>query len=401
MDIKVRVQNYQSHVDTALHLGGFTVITGQNHVGKTAFLRAINSLITNSKGNGFIRGGEGEAKVTLTFDPKGEDPVEVLWRKESGKSALYSYKGTQHQKVDSVEEVDRFFAIAPIKIHDKVLSLNYMNQHRPLIFTTSSPEFMYRVLVSLTSQTVIENVTSRVRSEARKLSTNLETFTEQKSEYERQQTALSKLPITTLSQRLIEQLKQFAMTAEAFYKAKEVKDKVDFYTESINAVLPVKDRLKPLVHDLGNVLTFAEAAQLASRFSSVVSIQEEAETSKKRVSSVLTTLNSYKILRPEAVQHLIEAVNLKSRLSEAHKVYTTSVSVKEQVAPLFETLSSLPDPEVLGLKARLDTITRAAFALAAQKEAVSSELTSVTSTLSQVKVCPTCGRPFEGEHNHE
>ena len=77
MAVQVRVQNFQSIEDASVTIDGLTVVTGANHSGKTAFMRAIRGVFTNAPPGPLVRHGCAYLSVSLVFD----DGTSVLWEK--------------------------------------------------------------------------------------------------------------------------------------------------------------------------------------------------------------------------------------------------------------------------------------------------------------------------------
>ena len=65
---RLRIRNFQSLEDIDLELGQFTVIIGESDTGKSAIIRALKYALINKVGTGFIRHGEKQAAVELTFE---------------------------------------------------------------------------------------------------------------------------------------------------------------------------------------------------------------------------------------------------------------------------------------------------------------------------------------------
>jgi DNA repair ATPase RecN len=87
MSFKVRVQNFQSIADATIEVDGFTVITGQNNSGKSAFMRAVRAAFQNARGTDFIRYGADKAIVEITFD----DGRSIYWEKGKNKGSKPMY----------------------------------------------------------------------------------------------------------------------------------------------------------------------------------------------------------------------------------------------------------------------------------------------------------------------
>lgn len=81
--IKIEIENFQSIKKLAIDLGQYTVLVGTSNQGKTAIVRAIESVFTNPAGQSRIRKGASHCIVRLDFD----DGTWVLW--EKGKTSRY------------------------------------------------------------------------------------------------------------------------------------------------------------------------------------------------------------------------------------------------------------------------------------------------------------------------
>lgn len=62
------IKNFQSHRDTTLNLGAFTVIVGPSDVGKSAIARSLKALASNISGKDFITNGEVTSQIMATTD---------------------------------------------------------------------------------------------------------------------------------------------------------------------------------------------------------------------------------------------------------------------------------------------------------------------------------------------
>lgn len=90
---EIAVRNYQSHYNTKVELGRFTVIFGESDTGKSALYRAIRGLAVCEEGDSFISKGESVAGVSLILsDYSGDEPYynkTIVWLKRRSKSSNY------------------------------------------------------------------------------------------------------------------------------------------------------------------------------------------------------------------------------------------------------------------------------------------------------------------------
>jgi len=68
MSVKIQIQNFQSIHNAEIVVDGFTVVTGANNSGKTAAMRAVQSVFSNPPISAFLRDGEDKLNVKMTFD---------------------------------------------------------------------------------------------------------------------------------------------------------------------------------------------------------------------------------------------------------------------------------------------------------------------------------------------
>ncbi len=87
MAITVHVQNFQSIKDATVVVDGFTVITGTNNTGKSAFMRAVRAAFQNARGTSFIRHGADKCIVEIDFG----DGRTLRWEKGRGKGDKPTY----------------------------------------------------------------------------------------------------------------------------------------------------------------------------------------------------------------------------------------------------------------------------------------------------------------------
>lgn len=111
--IKVSVENFQSIEKAEIEIEGLTVVTGKNNSGKSALLRAVNSVFTNALGSSFVRNGEEYCQVEIGFD----DDNSIRWRKGEKVKPTYWINGGSpiHSGRNAPQELEQF-GIAPIKV---------------------------------------------------------------------------------------------------------------------------------------------------------------------------------------------------------------------------------------------------------------------------------------------
>jgi DNA repair ATPase RecN len=87
----LHIRDFQSIEEANLRIEGFTVIYGTNNTGKTAAIRALRGVFSNTPGHRFVRQGKDKTVVKVVFD----DGNEVLWEKGEKVSPLYVVNGKE------------------------------------------------------------------------------------------------------------------------------------------------------------------------------------------------------------------------------------------------------------------------------------------------------------------
>lgn len=79
---RIDIENYRSLQHIVLDIGNLTVIVGETGRGKSAFVRALQGMVSNQSGHSFVTHGEVDARVSMCVEEH-----RVSWRK--GKSNAY------------------------------------------------------------------------------------------------------------------------------------------------------------------------------------------------------------------------------------------------------------------------------------------------------------------------
>lgn len=93
MITKLKVRNFQSLVGVDLDLGLVTAITGESDNGKSAVVRALESVFKNRSGDTFITHGKTACSVAVVADGQS-----IVWDKGPGVNQ-YTLEGVEYQKV--------------------------------------------------------------------------------------------------------------------------------------------------------------------------------------------------------------------------------------------------------------------------------------------------------------
>lgn len=99
--MKIGVSCFQSLERVSLEFEGFTVITGDSNLGKSALIRAASAPVFGIPGDYYVRGGRPSCSVGIRFDPT----LALKWMKvpagskAPGKETTLDINGVQHTKM--------------------------------------------------------------------------------------------------------------------------------------------------------------------------------------------------------------------------------------------------------------------------------------------------------------
>jgi energy-coupling factor transporter ATP-binding protein EcfA2 len=98
--MRIHIKNFQSLGDVEIEAEGLTVLVGRSNLGKSAFVRALSSVLFNRPGDEFIRLGESRAVVTLD-GVTGVDGREhtISWTRQRNGSAEFIVDGEGFTKL--------------------------------------------------------------------------------------------------------------------------------------------------------------------------------------------------------------------------------------------------------------------------------------------------------------
>lgn len=114
MPVRVRVRNFQSIADAEIVVDRFTVVTGANNSGKTATMRAIQGVFSNSPGDSYVRHGAERLSVELDFG----DGQTVRWEKGGKGKPAYVVGGKTLHPGRGVPDEVAALGVQPISVGD-------------------------------------------------------------------------------------------------------------------------------------------------------------------------------------------------------------------------------------------------------------------------------------------
>ena len=138
MAYTVHVENFQSLLDVTVEVKGFTVVTGTNNAGKSAFMRAIRGAFQNARGTAFIRHGKTKAVVEIKFG----DGHTLRWEKGKGpgdKPTFIVDGGKPMYPGQGVPDEVRALGVRPIMVGGREVWPQFAPQFTGQIFLLDQP----------------------------------------------------------------------------------------------------------------------------------------------------------------------------------------------------------------------------------------------------------------------
>lgn len=148
----IEISNFQSLHKVNIELGGFTVIVGPSSSGKSAFLRAVKTLASNSRGHSYVTHGKKVASITA----KGQNWTASIERGDgvgSYKTSIDDDSRIYTKLSGSVpKDVSALLKIAPISSGGEI---HFAGQFDKPYLLDESGQSVARILGDLTNVSVI------------------------------------------------------------------------------------------------------------------------------------------------------------------------------------------------------------------------------------------------------
>jgi DNA repair ATPase RecN len=144
MTTEISIKNFQSAKDVSLVVDGFTVVVGQNNIGKSAIIRAVDAALINRTGDGFIRDDEKNTEIKIK-----REGFTLEWKK----GAKASYKINDTESFTALNRdipqplIDAGFG--RMEIGDKKVSPLIAHQFEPLFLINKGGSVVTEVLAGI------------------------------------------------------------------------------------------------------------------------------------------------------------------------------------------------------------------------------------------------------------
>lgn len=393
--IKIRVQNFQSVEDQTLEVNGFTAITGPNNVGKTAFLRAVRGVFSNTKGDWFVRHGTDFATVEVTF----EDGTSVTWQKGKGRNRYRINDSDWFKKVGSgvPEEIADVLGISPVVAGTTTLTPNY-NVAGDNVFLLNDPGSVLAEAISDVERVgLLNRALKKAESGKRKATSTLKVresdrkvTREHLEEFDGLSSLGSRIELVSLARGKAEKMRKAYTTLEGYRQDMEKVTQICDALSGVESVGDVPDE---------TVERALKARRAIESMSSFLRDLGRAETSIQEVESQLPLYTGV-----DTISGVLEE---KALLREIRQLHSELADVESKISTGRERLAMFPELQdvqlpdntelkgLLSLREQMDAAGREVDKASANLRASEVELGEVeeflSDNLSHIGTCPLCG----------
>jgi len=380
----IRVENFQSHVDSTIKLapsGKVTAIRGATRNGKTAIFRAFRWIAYNipprQHNDGFIR-ADSRARVTVTMvdgrqviREKGKSVNRYIVRSADGKEQKFEGFG-----ISVPLEVQEILDVRPVTIGDTKLNLNLAEQlDTPFLGSKSMSSFTRaKVLGKLAGTEEVDFAAAQIKTDLYRRRAEEKTLIAQ---IKRQEENLAKYDYLENLGVTIGQVQELLLKVRA---DQERRDKLSSLNQNIKSVSLAITGTETTITEISDFLLKAEPLL------SIVETEIELHGKFSGLAARYKEINS-KIAEQDKILESTSRIRDAEILLEVNEIGVSDLSKMSQILVAYESVSS-------GLKRAVEAITitgQVDEALALVDKATGdfqlvSQLKSVSGRLEQVEV---------------
>jgi hypothetical protein len=401
--IRIEIRNFQSLEHAVITVRGFTALVGRSNIGKSAIIRAVEAALSGASGTSFVRHGPKCArrlkdikncKCYASVHIVG-DGMDLLWEKGDGVNR-YRYNGKDYDAV--ARGFPEFLKpdFTPIKVGDKQVQLQIATQWEPIFLLNTSGGTVADVLSDVARLDRI-NMAMRLSEKDRKAAmATLKVRGEDAARlklslagYDGLDDAVRRARLTETRLKEIEGYDRRVCDLEGFIAstgilATRIRELEGVTQIAIPPTTPVFDKVKALTSLTGFRADYEVKATTVAALEPVTHLQppapepvRQAQTSFASLSGWLTKVRALKVILVgwEGVQAapVPEVARLTGKLEAARKAAT--------------------------LASRLALVETSLASLEKQYDGVLAEEHGVQEEVRKLGTCPSCARPFHGEHH--
>lgn len=387
----VRVQNFQSIRDVEFEIEGLTAIVGPSSIGKSALWRAISYPLHAKLGNEFVRQGEDFARVTIQ-----DEDFKMVWEKGPGVNQFYFNddpnpvpkikKGDIPQQILEAGFGDIVLRNPEGKVKHR-LSAQFAPQLGGNVFLLDdSPQLVAEVLSQLSRLDVLMKAVRSTELDIKRSNTLLKVRREDEKRLQNKADSFSGLSAASHQIASLKERAGVLQEAKGRYERAEASaQRLRACKRELERLAPLKGALIPGLPEESELLRWSRVSEVASKY--------------RRASRILVPLQQLSGVE-------IPELGSPDKWSRAHKLATTlriSRATRDMELP---EIPELPDweryqevwnlhVEQVGAALKVRRVSKDLEEL--QLDIDKNDLT-LEEIKKQLKICPTCERPFDGSH---
>ena len=396
MTVKIRVQDFQSIEDAEIEVSGLTVITGQNNSGKSAILRAVFGMFTNTRGTKYVRHGKPHCTVTLTF----ADGQTLTWEKGE-KVNRYKVNGKDLNKVGAgvvPPEVDAF-GILPVHAAGRELWPQFAQQFTGQVFLLDQPGTVLAESISdVTRVGVLNEALRETQSDRRTATSELKVRAGDVLRLEAQESTYAGLTqVETVIREAEVMDREVTRLQGEVTEIRTLRDTLAAFSATADEHLPVRWVTLPAGVEAiqQDIHTLLELQGMATKIQGLVHLRDTLAPVAN-----LSFPNDESVARARKIAEALGLiVGLRSQMAPLKVIVSEGDTLREA---LDHPIPDLPTRQVHDLeelrRIRSDLDTRRGTVRDLRKESVDVEaqydeaLHEVRELLGGVGDCPICGR---------
>ena len=408
-NFSLKIEDFQSIGNAELEfIPGINLIVGQSNSGKTAILRAIDSVLTNpTYAKSFIKHHTNEACVTFSYDNNN-----VSWKKSAKGGTTYNVNTEEYSKMGTSD----LFDILPNNGFVKSDNGEVMNiegeWNLPFPFDRT-PSELFKLFENVFCVSDSATILKSFKEEETDINKQIGDTKDKVQKAKNKLSALEELEKEVDLPKIKRELKEFEAKAEDLFNmnndyeiirksevldsfvldeklppetdsltklvevekdtkfVSEVAQKIKFY-KTLPEIMEVPETLKEYLATFDDLIV-VENACLADNFM----IDKEVEISEKLLPSYCSLLEDLEDIEKGA---LADKINIDRSCGE-----DTSLSLADYLA-MAEDLE-----DIIKCFKKCKTLT-------AQGKELVDKITELEAQLKEYKVCPLCGQKINGEH---
>jgi len=398
MTVKIRVQNFQSIVDSEIEVSGLTVITGSNNGGKSALHRAVYGAVTNARGTKFVRHGKDQCTVTVTFG----DGRTLVWEKGE-KVNSYTVDGKTLNKVGTgvpPPEVQSL-GILPIEAAGRELWPQFAHQFTGQVFLLDQPgSVLAESIADVTRVGVLNEALRNTQSERRGLGTELKVRVADVAKLEAQESTYAGLDVVEMLTREADILdREVSSIQDQLTTTTSLRDAIETFTDAVGELLPVRWVEMPLGAEglITDLKALTEVRELALKLNAAHAVQAQLSPV-----AAITLPDETAVVRAEKVAQALTIIRgLRDQMAPLTDMVKHGAQIREALSsPLMDAGVALRQMQTLEEYRHLQRDISARTKLCADLHTEVSRLEiqckealdEVHDILGGVGDCPICGR---------